>query len=212
MNQDQRVTRMKTNKGYIDQTIVFVLAIFVIVGILGTWLIHSITTKNDPSAATIIDGASSDSPTVDHFVRIDGALNVTGTTTVAKSPDGFVAYAAFTVATGTAKAVYTNTNGPMVCNATGGMVYSVGSTFAPTIAIALGTTTSASGYATNLMSSTTLATTSTNVTGFTYTKPFYVNSGQSIVASISDINSNSSSTYFTNWNLQFSVPCWSTGS
>ncbi|KKU09803.1 MAG: hypothetical protein UX13_C0030G0005 [Candidatus Woesebacteria bacterium GW2011_GWB1_45_5] len=140
------------------------------------------------------------------------ALTVTGTTTIAKSPDGFVAYASFTTATGTAKAVYTNPSNDMVCDGRSAYVQAIGTTFAPSLVFSLGTSTSATGYSTNLIASTTVATTTNYFAATTYTSPFRLKSGESIVGALSDItNSEASSTYYSNWTIQAGVHCWTMG-
>jgi hypothetical protein len=133
--------------------------------------------------------------------------------TIAESPDGFVAYGSFTIATGTAKAVYTNQTGStMMCDADSGYVIPVGTTFAPSIVFSLGTSTSATGYAANLLSSTTVATTTSPVVSLTYALPFKLANGDSIVGAISDYSAAiASSTYFSNWTAEFAVHCWTTG-
>ena len=88
------------------------------------------------------------------------ALTVSGTTTIAKSPDGFVAYMGFTMATGTAKAVYTNPSSDLVCDGRSGNISKeLGTTFAPSLVVALELPLRLRGYSTNLLASTTLATT-----------------------------------------------------
>ncbi len=146
-------------------------------------------------------------------ITTSGNLSVTGTTTTTKSPDGFVAYMVFTVATGTAKAVYTNTSSDLVCDGRSGYFQGVGSTFAPSLIVAFGTSTSATGYSTNLLASTTLATTTNQFFAETYATPFRLLSGESIVGSLSDItNTSASSTNYSNWSMQYGVHCWIMGS
>ena len=141
------------------------------------------------------------------------ALTVIGTTTIAKSPDGFVAYMGFTMATGTAKAVYTNPSSDLVCDGRSGYFQGVGTTFAPSLVVAFGTSTSATGYSTNLLASTTLATTTNQFFAETFVTPFRLKSGESIVGALSDItNSEASSTNYSNWSMQYGVQCWVMGS
>ena len=142
---------------------------------------------------------------------LSGANTLSGTTTMAKSPDGFVAYMGFTVATGTAKAVYTNPSSDLVCSRNG-YFQGIGSTFAPSLVVAFGTSTSATGYSTNLLASTTLATTTNQFFQQTYASMFRLKSGESIVGALSDIsNSEASSTYYSNWSMQYGVHCWIMG-
>lgn len=142
-----------------------------------------------------------------------GGLTVTGTTTIAKSPDGFVAWDdVSTVATGTAKAVYTNTGSPMMCDADSGAVYFKSNGFSPSLVVSMGTSTSATGYATNLLASTTVATTTTAVVPLTYAVPFVLGNNQSLVVALSDItNANASSTYYSNWAIEMGIQCRTLG-
>ena len=138
-----------------------------------------------------------------------GTISATGTTTITKSFDGFKAWDDFTVATGTAKAVYTNSTGvDMICDSDSGYADFDGTTFAPSLVVALGTTTGPTLYSANLMSSSTVATTTDAMVAFTYTVPFRLASGESITASLSDGTTGvASSTYFTNWAIEFGVQC-----
>lgn len=197
------------------------LAILILLGVvlfLAGFVVAKFTTNRVDAAATIIDGASSADPTKDHFVLIDGALNSTGTTTLSsKSPDGFIAWASFTVATGTNKAVFTNTGGPIMCGDESGMAYFKTNGFTPGLVVAIGTSTSATAYSANLLASTTVATTTAatgqaQVVDVTYAAPFAVNSGESIVASLSDQVSNASTTYFSRFtSAEIGFQCWALG-
>ena len=141
-------------------------------------------------------------------ITTSGNLAVTGTTTITKSPDGFVAYMGFTMATGTAKAVYTNPSSDLVCDARSGAFTGLGTTFAPSLVVALGTSTTATGYSVSLLASTTLATTTDNFFGTTYTAPFRLRSGDSIVGALSDLaGMTASSTYYSNWSMGYGVQC-----
>ena len=144
---------------------------------------------------------------------LSSTLAVTGTTTITKSPDGFVAYMGFTMATGTAKAVYTNPSSDLVCDGRSAYLQAIGTTFAPSLVVAFGTSTSATGYSTNLLASTTLATTTNQFFAETFVTPFRLKSGESIVGALSDItNSEASSTYYSNWSMEYGVHCWVAGS
>ena len=146
-------------------------------------------------------------------ITTSGNLAVTGTTTITKSPDGFVAYMGFTMATGTAKAVYTNPSSDLVCDGRSAYFQGIGTTFAPSLVVAFGTSTSATGYSTNLLASTTLATTTNQFFAETFVTPFRLKSGESIVGALSDItNSEASSTNYSNWSMQYGVQCWVMGS
>ena len=157
----------------------------------------------------VSDGYQVDGTTI---INGDGSQTFTATTTIAKSPDGFVAWDDFTVATGTAKMVYTNPSNDMVCDGRSAYVQAIGTPFAPSLVFAIGTSTSATGYSTNLIASTTVATTTNYFAATTFVTPFRLKSGESIVGSLSDIdNSAASSTYYSNWNIQFGVHCWTIG-
>lgn len=151
-------------------------------------------------------------PAGGNSLTVDGKSTLTGTTTITKSPDGFVAYMGFTVATGTAKASYSNPSNDMVCDGSSGYFQGIGTTFAPSLVVAFGTSTSATGYSTNLLASTTLATTTNQFFAETYTSPFRLKSGESIVGALSDItNTDASSTYYSNWSMEYGVHCWTMG-
>lgn len=147
-------------------------------------------------------------------LQVDSTSTLTGSSTITKSFDGFVAYAAFTSATGTAKAVYTNTAGDMACDSDNAVVYFDNTTLhqAPSLQFSIGTSTSATGYSTAISASTTVATTSDQVFDVTYATPWILKSGESIVGALSDTQgTNSSSTNYGNWSGQFGFHCWLIG-
>lgn len=140
-------------------------------------------------------------------------LTITGTTTADNNLDGGFAEDFITVsATGSAQFVYTNTGGPKFCSAIDGGVYvnsvaTAASPLAPSLVFSLGTSTSATGYSTNLMASTTAAST-TDMVLTTNAYRFILAPGDSIVGAISDgIQNVASSTYFSNWQVNFKIPC-----
>lgn len=138
-------------------------------------------------------------------------MTVNGTSTTALSYDGFIANADFTIATGTAKAVYTNKTGRnMMCHSGGVLADSLSTTLGPSFAVSLGTSTSGTGYATNLIASSTIATTTDRMIPTEYTGTFRLATGESIVGALSDRLKNASSTYQTStyWNIDFGIPCW----
>jgi hypothetical protein len=198
------------------------IALVVVIGCFMLFGSHLKSRSTTAEGVTIIDGASSNDPTVDHFFKVDGIFtvaanafaNLLGTTTIAHSPDGYVAWDDFTVATGSAKAVFTNTFGDMLCDADSGSVFVNSSGFAPSLVFSLGTSTSATVASLNLIASTTVATSSTNgVIPFTYNTPFRLKNGESIVGSLADYSAPiASSTNFANWAFQFQVHCWTMGS
>jgi hypothetical protein len=140
------------------------------------------------------------------------ALTVVGTTTIAKSYDGFIAYAGFTMATtsGYAEAIYTNSSGVDMMCSTGNVYFDATAAFAPSIAVSAGV--SATGvYSVTLLASTTIATTTDTMTS-TAAAGFYLANGSSIVGNLSDYNSAiASSTYYGNWTAQMAFPCWLVG-
>ena len=146
---------------------------------------------------------------VTNRLAVDGTTTLTGTTTVTKSYDGFVAWDNFTLATGTAKAVYTNSTGvDMMCNRGAGDVYFNATGFAPSIVFGIGESSSATGFDVSLIASTTVATSTDTITAFTSVVPFVLESGNSIVASLSDyVAAIASSTHFGNWTAEFSIDC-----
>lgn len=146
------------------------------------------------------------------IVSDGGIVTLTSTTTMAKSPDGFVAWASFTMATGTAKAVYTNSGAPLACDADSGHIYVTETTYAPSLSFSIGTSTSITAYSANLLGSTTVGTTTpAQVLQLTYAFPFILGNGQSIIASISDNVTNASSTFFGNVSAAFGIHCWTLG-
>lgn len=142
-----------------------------------------------------------------------GEITLTGTTTIAKSPDGFVAWDDYTVATGSKKMIYTNSGSDMMCDGSSGAVYANSTGYSPALSVSVGTSTSITSATmpTNLVSSTTISTTTDKVIPFTITHPFLLANGESIVGSLADVNANSSSTYFANWSIEMGVSCRTLG-
>ena len=151
-------------------------------------------------------------------LTVTGASTLTGTTTQAGfSYDGFIAYAGFTMATGTAKAVFTNTSGVnMMCGT--GNLYFDGTTYAPAIVVGVGVSSSATGYSVSLLASTTIATTTDTFIMASSTAAlggsggFRLATGSSIVGALSDADgAMSSSTNYSNWDVEMAFPCWLMG-
>ncbi len=141
------------------------------------------------------------------------SLTVSGTTTIAKSPDGFVLWDDFTVATTTpVRAAMTNSGSPLMCDGDSLAIYSdATAAFAPSFKFAVGVATAATSYAADLTASTTVATTTDTITAGA-SAPFLVASGSSITLSVGDYDSGiASSTYYGNWSGQISVHCWTLG-
>src|SRR3990167_5973158 len=121
-------------------------------GTLGAYSEGTVSTYTSPH--NLFTGAVHASTTVD----VTGASILYGTTTVAKSYDGFMAYGAWTTtATGTAQLSVQNTGGDAICSAgAGGVVYATSTSngaYTPSVTYAIGTSTSSTGYSTNFMAS-----------------------------------------------------------
>jgi hypothetical protein len=134
-------------------------------------------------------------------IVIDGNLDVGG-----------IANASFTMATGTAKAVYTNNTGiDMICGPGSLYFKSLSTTLGASLVVGIGVSTSATGYSVSLLASTTIATTTTTFTSVpTTAASFYLADGSSIIGALSDYNGGSaSSTYYGSsyWTAQFQFPC-----
>ena len=147
------------------------------------------------------------------FLSGDGSASL-GTTTIARSSDGFVLYGAFTVSTTTpTRVALTNTGAPLICDGESLNVYADATTFAPSFQFVMGTTTSATLYADNLLASTTIATTTDSVKSLVTGWNFFLQNNNSITLSVGDItNVQASSTFYGNWAGHLSVHCWTVGS
>ena len=198
------------NKDILKITIIAALigAVVVVIGLVG---FSNQSNLNLGSTGTRFPNGLSVDSTSPNAGQIRGTtLDITATSSIAKSFDGFVAWDNLTMATGTAKAVYTNTAGDMWCNgANGGVLFDNTTAHqAPALQFSMGTSTSATGYSTNLLASTTVATTSDQIIGITYTANWLLKSGESIVGALSDTQgTNSSSTNYGNWTAEFGFFC-----
>ena len=152
------------------------------------------------------------------YTKISGNVAVGGSFYSIYSYDAFQAGsgAAFTMATGTAKWVWTNANSDKadaLCHGADAATFATSTlTFTPTIVYSLGTSTIATGYGStgaNLLSSTTVASsTSPVVTALTYTKDFVVRYGESIVGNLFDGNLTvASSTYLSGITIRPQITC-----
>ncbi len=141
-------------------------------------------------------------------VDAQGNLTTTATTTITQSVDGEVTGGTFsTAATGTARTVYTNTTGPKYCDGDTAVLYVKNSAFAPSVVFSIGTSTGTTPT-TNLVASTTVATSTTALIKPTASS-FMLQQGDSIVAIMADIlNANASSTYFRNNSAEFGIWCY----
>lgn len=157
-------------------------------------------------------GAASRAPDVDLSVKsltTSGSLTATGTTTLTQSVDGLMIGGTMsTAATGTARTLYTNTTGPKVCDSSTGFLYVKNNgSFAPSVKFSFATSTG-SVPGTNLLASTTIATTTTAVVQAIDNTLFVLPDGASIIGIMADYNTTgASSTYFGNLSAEFSVWC-----
>jgi len=140
------------------------------------------------------------------------SMIVNGTTTIAKSYDGFVAAANFTVATSSVAASWRNTTGaPVMCSA--GMINADATTYAPSLYVVAGVTTD-NTYSASILASTTLATTTDTLTNVPATAATFIVAKNSYInATLGDyfIGASASSTNFGNWDIEFGFPCWMMG-
>ena len=144
-------------------------------------------------------------------LTVTAASTLTGTTSPAQVllPVGS---AISTAATGTPITLYSNTTGPKVCRGSTGVLSARNrGNFSPSIQVSIGTS-SASVTTTNLVASTTIAT-STPGTSFFRTisfsdRPFILEQGDEIMAITGDItNTEASSTNYTNLTLDARILC-----
>jgi len=138
-----------------------------------------------------------------------GSTNITGTSTLTVSYDGFVVQPTMSYATGT-PVVYTNTTGKaMMCRAGGVYADSLSASLGRNFKVSMGTSTGIVGAGTNLLSTTTVATTTDTFLGLTYTAPFSLANNESIITYFADVDANASSTYFTStyWRVQPAISC-----
>lgn len=191
------------------------IAIVLIASVIGGY-VGGLVGGNQSDPGSVGGTTNLDALTLDNgsFTSITGD-NALGTTTITLSYDGFIAHDNVTVATGTAKGVITNSTGvDWMCKA--GSVYTNGTTFAPSLVISVGTSTSATGDPTaiGLLASTTIASTTDTVINVNAWNSgqgsnFILPSGQSILLEIYDGTTGvASSTYFSNWDIDMDFPCW----
>ena len=140
-------------------------------------------------------------------------LTITGTTTLTESVDGLVIGGTIsTAATGTVRTLDTNTTGPKACDASRGhLVVRNKGLFSPSLQFSVGTSTSAI-QSTNLIASTTIATSTPGTTFFYSIAPsaslFVYKQGDVLTAMMGDItNSLASSTNYSNLTVEFGMWC-----
>lgn len=164
------------------------------------------------SGTRLPNGVSADTTSpVEGEVR-GTTLVITATTTLGRSYDGFTAGgdAPATIATGTVYTLYTHVGGPAVCDASEAALLFDSSGFSPGLVASIGTSTTAVS-STNLLASTTIATTTDTLVAPNQSL-WILQPGQVITAIFGDNISNASSTYFSNWGSpEFQVQCWLIG-
>jgi hypothetical protein len=163
---------------------------------------------------------------IEHFaggftVGVNRSVVMDGNGNITKSPDGFMLWDDFTVATTSpVRAGITNTgSGDLMCDGDSLYVYTDATGIATSFKFAVGTTSTALpttmpsgvGYSANLLASTSSATSTDAVTSIPSAWAFLLPSGSSVTLSVGDNVANASSTYYGNWAGQFGVHCWNLG-
>ena len=193
------------------------LIVAVVVGVFIGWAYFG--GSSEPAGATQnnIDSSlnvrGSASYQVDGTDVIDSSGNVTisshsaviGTSTVSKSFDGFMATGTVSsVATGTKALTITNSGAADLCTGGGdSYLYFDSTAFSPSLKVSIGTSTSD----TNLLATTTVATTTDTVIQLKSSSFVNANAG-TINLYLGDItNTSASSTYYDNWTIKLGVQC-----
>lgn len=145
-------------------------------------------------------------------VTMTASMTSTGTTTVAQSVDGLVVGGTIpTTATGTVRTIYTNTTGPKLCDAsTAYLLARRTADFVPTTRWSVGTSTATAIASTNLVASSTLATSTTAVAKVVPASDvmFLLDEGELITAIFDDAQLvTASSTYYSRISVEFGVWC-----
>uniref|UniRef100_A0A6M3ILX4 Uncharacterized protein n=1 Tax=viral metagenome TaxID=1070528 RepID=A0A6M3ILX4_9ZZZZ len=141
---------------------------------------------------------------------LSGTNTINGTTTILASYDGFIIQPTPTYATGSVSMLYTNGTGKTImCNVGAFMANSLNANLGRNFKVSMGTSTAVTGAGINVLSTTTVATTSDTILTMTYTKPFMLANNESIIGYFADVDANASSTYFssTYWELRAEIPC-----
>lgn len=185
-----------------------IVSLLVIVAVVLIGIIYYTSNKINPKAGAFTqDGASSTDPTVDKFLTVSGLLRI------ARSPDGFILWDDFTVATTSpVRGVLTNSGDTaLMCDGASAFILASSTGFAPSFRFVLGTTTSPTAYSANLLASTTVATTTQTVSRGPLWN-FILERNASITLSVGDtVAAIASSTHYGNWAGQFGIHCWSLG-
>lgn len=172
---------------------------------------------NVDGAITSSTGTFSSTLTVSGAFVAEAASTLTGTSTITASYDGHMIWDDATMATGTAAARYTNSHGRMACD--GGQIFARADGYAPPLEFTFGTTSTASGFANSIIASSTILATSTYGTNAeyvidletNYSTEWMLDSDEEVSLWFYDPDAGSghsaSSTNFSNWNVEFSIPC-----
>lgn len=195
------------------------LAVFSLGGFLGWYQPTVNVNASMPEQSSQTFGQSEYSTTVtapyvfEENVTAQKSVSVSGTTTVTRSFDGFMAgggIAPASVATNTVFTLYTHTGSPVVCDASQSILYADVTTFGTPLLVSVGTSTG--GVATaNLVASTTVGTTTDTLVGAAAAGLFVMNAGDRINAILADNVLNASSTHYSNWDIEFQTQCWLIG-
>lgn len=141
----------------------------------------------------------------------NSGIAVNGTTIIDKYGGFWVQPEITSYATGTVNAFYTNsTSADMMCSGGGVYADSLSTTLGRNFKFSMGTSTSAtSGAGTNLIASTTVATTTDTFTQLAATYTFMLKKTQSVILYFSDVDANATSTYFkeTYWKIYPAIGC-----
>ena len=212
------------NKIFIGVAIVGLISLsaltFAIVGVVGvnqlSQLVNQLVIQqtNQPPLGGV---TNYDSLTLSDDLIVAGLSTLMGTSTIAKSPDGFVNNkSGMTLATTTSVRGYiTNDGVDVMCDGRNGFLYANDTgVFAPSFVYSLFETdssiTSITG-GTSITASTTVATSTDTITVMG-TVPFVFEHGHSLLLSVGDItNTEASSTYYSLWSIEFGVHCWTLG-
>ena len=181
---------------------VIVVAVAVILG----FAFYSLSRQTSGRGGT----SNADAISLDSSLTVGTTASITGTTTIGTLPATFSLNGTYKMSTGTPTTLFTNSKfDSMYCSSASGQVYATTTTagiasnnFAPSIVVSLGTSTSATGYSTTLLASTTIATTTPTVLT-TVSSRFLLRNGESLVGTLSDFNTTgASSTYYGNWAIK----------
>jgi len=185
-----------------------------IVGVVAGAALGVALTVGIPSTSQMVDIWRKVGTTVSTYptslnVSVGGTLDVTGTSTFAQSVDGLVVGGTFSVSsTGTPTTIYTNTTGKKYCDADTAYVYAKSSAFSPSLQLSIGTTTSGTLPTANVIATSTIATTTTQVVKGATGNSFVLGNDETLNVLFDDItNAEASSTYFGNWDFEAGVWC-----